>query len=54
MSLMALDNAVFDGAMQKRFHSERLVVAARLIEVGRPFGGGFSIKRLQENGFFWK
>ena len=31
MSLMALDNAVFDGAMQTRFHSERLVLAAELL-----------------------
>jgi hypothetical protein len=31
MSLMALDNAVFDGAMQTRFHSVRLVLAAELL-----------------------
>jgi cyclic beta-1,2-glucan synthetase len=31
MSIMALDNAVFDGAMQTRFHSERLVLAAELL-----------------------
>jgi cyclic beta-1,2-glucan synthetase len=45
MSLMALDNAVFDGSMQRRFHSERLVLAAelllqerlpRLMSVGQP------------------
>jgi hypothetical protein len=31
MSLMALDNAVFENAMQRRFHSERLVLAAELL-----------------------
>jgi cyclic beta-1,2-glucan synthetase len=31
MSLMALDNAMFDAAMQKRFHSEPLVLAAELL-----------------------
>ncbi len=31
MSLMALDNAVFDGAMQRRFHAEPLVLAAELL-----------------------
>jgi cyclic beta-1,2-glucan synthetase len=51
MSLMGLANALFDGVMQKRFHSERLVLAAelllqerlpKLIPVGEPepWGGG--------------
>jgi len=31
MSLMALDNAVFDGAMQERFHAEPLVLGAELL-----------------------
>ena len=31
MSLMALDNALFSFAMQKRFHSERLVLATELL-----------------------
>jgi hypothetical protein len=31
MSLMALDNAVFDGVLQKRFHAEPLVLAAELL-----------------------
>jgi cyclic beta-1,2-glucan synthetase len=31
MSLMALANAMFDGVMRKRFHSERLVLAAELL-----------------------
>jgi cyclic beta-1,2-glucan synthetase len=31
MSVMALDNAVFDGAMQTRFHAEPLVLAAELL-----------------------
>ncbi|PWT84414.1 MAG: hypothetical protein C5B57_04885 [Blastocatellia bacterium] len=31
MSLMALDNAVFDNAMQRRFHSEPIVLTAELL-----------------------
>jgi cyclic beta-1,2-glucan synthetase len=31
MSLMALDNALFDNAMQRRFHAEPLVAAVELL-----------------------